>query len=104
MMYIKWANKLIADNKPWQLKKKEEDLQFLKCLIHVVMETLRVNGIILQPIVPNLTDQLLGRLGIPSNERMVKNIHFGSKEISERRLGESDGVLYPKIVTSNKPS
>ncbi|XP_076096792.1 methionine--tRNA ligase, mitochondrial-like isoform X1 [Mytilus galloprovincialis] len=104
MMYIKWANKLIADNKPWQLKKKEEDLQFLKCLIHVVMETLRVNGIILQPIVPNLTDQLLGRLGIPSNERMVKNIHFGSKEISERRLGKSDGVLYPKIVTSNKPS
>lgn len=96
-LHIKWANKLLTEHKPWQLAKKPENTQYLRCLIHVVMETLRVNGILLQPVIPNISRVLLDRLGIPEDERMIRDIYFGDRQISDIKLGPPHGVLFPKL-------
>jgi methionyl-tRNA synthetase len=69
----------------------------LKCLLHIVFETLRVNGIILQPIIPKLSNVLLDRLGISKEERMVKHISLKTNQQRDTKLGQPINVLFPRI-------
>jgi methionyl-tRNA synthetase len=51
------ANKFFESQKPWELKRNESELEGILC---ITIETLRVCGIILQPIIPKTSSQLLG--------------------------------------------
>lgn len=75
MGHLHWANALVQNHSPWQLCKSEEpqDHAHLLLTLHIAMETLRVCGILLQPVIPNLSDKLLTRLGVPSTERNFEN-------------------------------
>lgn len=95
--YLRWANRLLQDHEPWQLTKTIDTFGHLKCLLHIVFETLRVNGIILQPIIPKVSSVLLDRLGISKEERMVKHISLKSNEQRDTKLGQSINVLFPRI-------
>ncbi|CAL1532012.1 unnamed protein product [Lymnaea stagnalis] len=71
MGHLHWANGLVQSHSPWQLCKsdKPQDNAHLLLTLHMGMETLRVCGILLQPVIPNLSDKLLTSLGVPSTER-----------------------------------
>ena len=45
---------------PWKLK-KEANVSALRDVLAVTMETARIAGILLQPIVPSFSSRLLGR-------------------------------------------
>ena len=75
-MYMYWANALVQRHEPWTLANKEDKVsrQHINAVLYVAMECLRVCGILLQPIVPVLSDRLLTRLGIPKLNRTVADI------------------------------
>nr|CAD7403107.1 unnamed protein product [Timema cristinae] len=78
------TNRFFEIQKPWELVKHPKEQERLDWVIHLTMETLRVCGIMLQPIVPKLAELMLNKLGILENERMWSHI----KPLSwEKELG-----------------
>lgn len=99
MSYLRWANGLVHQHEVWKLAKTEEEVDklHLKSVIHLALETLRVSGILLQPIVPVLSDRLLGRLGIPEDRRTfdcARKPYLNSPELA---LGPNEGVLLKRL-------
>ena len=70
------------------------------------LETVRVSGILLQPVIPNLSDRLLNRLGIPKDKRTLahaKKPYLNSP--TQLPLGPNEGILMKrfKMVTPDNP-
>ena len=60
---LREANGYFDECKPWTLK-DASDLDKKRAVIHVALDSLRVAGILLQPIVPKLSEDLLTRLNV----------------------------------------
>ena len=58
MSVVRGANALFQLMEPWKLK-KEGKIEELKAVLGATMECTRVVGILLQPIIPSFTNQLL---------------------------------------------
>lgn len=94
---LRAANKFFEDLKPWELRKETtKNVALLETIIGVTMNTLRKCGIILQPIVPEMSKNLLDRLNISSNERFWDSIDDDIIEI--RKLGSRDTLLFKRIL------
>ena len=96
------GNRFFESQKPWELRKKQLSLH-LNCVLHLTMETLRVCGILLQPIVPELSDTLLKKLGIPKENRMWKDIKPFSWEqnnLCDIPISAEKLTLYNRIIDS----
>ena len=64
------ANNFFESTKPWELKKGDEDqTRKLETIISMAFQSLQICGIILQPIIPEISGKLLNRLNVPENER-----------------------------------
>lgn len=64
------------------------------------METLRVCGILLQPVIPDMTLRLLNRLGVPESERGVDLAKVKVRSTSfdsVHPLGPVESVLIKRI-------
>ncbi|KAL4718142.1 hypothetical protein ACJJTC_004782 [Scirpophaga incertulas] len=89
------ANHFFETQKPWELKKNPEHQKQLDVVLHVTMETLRICGIILQPIIPDLSAKLLDKLQIPNECRTWKHCEQPSWRI--------EGAIYePKSIQGGK--
>lgn len=73
MAHLHLTNNFFETLKPWEMKKDVNRRSELNCTLLLAMESLRVASIILQPIVPNLTAQLLDKLKVPLKERQWSN-------------------------------
>ena len=105
MSYLRWANLLVQSHKPWALVKSQdlEDIAHRKTVIHMALETLRVGGILLQPVIPKLAQTLLDRLGIPEDKRMVEHARMSYLNSPEcLPLGPNKGPLLERIVVKDK--
>ncbi|KAJ4439347.1 hypothetical protein ANN_07469, partial [Periplaneta americana] len=94
------ANRFFESKKPWELRKKQESAH-LNAVLHLTMETLRVCGIVLQPIVPRLSDMLLSKLGIPQHRRMwgdIRPFSWEQEKLQEASLGTEKVTLYKRIL------
>ena len=105
MSYLRWANLLVQNHEPWTLVKSQatEDIAHRKTVIHMALETLRVGGVLLQPVIPKLSATLLDRLGIPENMRTVEHArtpYLNSPECLP--LGPNTGLLLERIVVKDK--
>lgn len=71
MSVLREANRHFEFTRPWELRKslQNEDIRRLNILLYLIMETLRVCGIVLSPVVPDLSSKLLDKLNIPSVQR-----------------------------------
>jgi methionyl-tRNA synthetase len=95
------ANRFFESQKPWELCKKELS-PHLNSVLHLTMETLRVCGILLQPIVPELSDTLLRKLGISKDRRMWKDIRPFSWEQGKHcdiPISAEKVTLYKRIMS-----
>ncbi|KAH9488994.1 Methionine--tRNA ligase, mitochondrial [Bulinus truncatus] len=97
MSHLHWANSFVQTHTPWVLCKSDspQDNAHLLVTLHVALETLRVCGIVMQPVMPDLTERLLTRLGVPKNERFFKDAktaafngyrNLGPKIILQKRI------------------
>lgn len=97
------ANLFFETMKPWELKKSEKLHEELNTVLHLTMETLRVCGIILQPVIPELTNMLLNKLNIPVEQRYWNNIQPFSWDdftnLQVKDLSDEKAILFRRIVT-----
>ena len=56
-------NLYLNDNQPWSLIKDDEKIEDVKFIIYNVLESCRIIGLLLQPILPNLSYKILLQLG-----------------------------------------
>ncbi|XP_030758905.1 methionine--tRNA ligase, mitochondrial [Sitophilus oryzae] len=88
--------------KPWELKKRPESSEELSVVLHLAMESLRISGIILQPLIPNISHVLLNKLGVPREERYFENCRefsWTDSGFRGRSLGEDKNALFKRLVT-----
>ncbi|KAG2224893.1 hypothetical protein INT45_010842 [Circinella minor] len=91
------ANKHFQDNKPWDLVKDPSQKERLDQVLYYAIESCRVAGILLQPVLPSKMDTLLTRLGVPIDKRLLTNAYPQQQEI-EIPLGENkEPVLFPRL-------
>lgn len=91
------ANNLFETTKPWMLAKTEET-QKLETVLCVTLETLRICGIILQPIVPQLSAHLLDKLRVRTDRRMWCDAMRTEWTTYERGLcAETSAILFQRI-------
>ncbi|XP_071838638.1 methionine--tRNA ligase, mitochondrial-like [Apostichopus japonicus] len=98
MSCLRQANSFTQRHEPWKLAKDEREKDRLETVLHVVMETLRLSGILLQPVTPNLAERLLNRLGIPATQRSFNDLRPFSWQGGH--LGEAEGIVFPKVEES----
>lgn len=75
MDVLRACNAVVQQEQPWILAKstRDADQQRLQTLIFLTLECLRLSGILLQPIVPNISKQLLDILAVSANERTFEH-------------------------------
>ncbi|XP_017464754.1 PREDICTED: methionine--tRNA ligase, mitochondrial isoform X1 [Rhagoletis zephyria] len=115
------ANNFFETSRPWELKRPAaavttgndvdaantqniENFERLETIIAMTMDTLRICGIVLQPIVPQLCGKLLDKLAVPQEQRLWRNLDdcFATKSSNEnvaRPLDvHTDAVLFRRIL------
>ena len=58
---LRLANLFVQEEKPWELVKSSPRSPTLLAMMALVLETLRVSGVLLWPIIPSLSTSLLGK-------------------------------------------
>ncbi|XP_028314554.1 methionine--tRNA ligase, mitochondrial [Gouania willdenowi] len=101
---VRLTNGFLQRHTPWKLDTRDQgDQRWLDTIIHVSLECLRVYGLLLQPVVPAISDKLLGRLGVSLSKRSWEDLEFlprfkGIKSPFEgRTLGPDSGVLFTRL-------
>jgi methionyl-tRNA synthetase len=69
---VRAANAYIDHQAPWALKKT--DLPRMQTVLRVLLETLRVIAILLQPFMPDTMAKLLDQLGVEQNARQIADL------------------------------
>lgn len=82
------TNNFIEETKPWVLVKNPEMHTKLESVLALSLESLRINAILLQPIVPNLAKKILDKLNVGNDKRSWYDTKYQiDSERSERKLG-----------------
>ncbi|XP_045472978.1 methionine--tRNA ligase, mitochondrial isoform X2 [Harmonia axyridis] len=100
------ANLFFETMKPWELKKLPEEKETLDVVLHLTMETLRVSGILLLPVIPHLSSKLLSKLNIPEishNLESVKTFSWNNSDFNSIKLLPEKVMLFRRILLENKP-
>ena len=98
MDVLRLTNLFVQEEKPWELKNTNRDK--LEFVLHLTMESLRVCGVTLTPIVPSISKMLLDKLGIPQSKRFWKDAQCLSWKSGYSQLGllsKDKTVLYKKL-------
>ena len=66
-------------------------------MLHVTMESLRVCGILLQPIVPKLSSELLDKLAVRESDRAWDDARPVGRQSRDVPLSDKHVVLFKKI-------
>src|SRR5699024_2409537 len=64
---ISRANKYIDENAPWVLAKDENKKPRLARVLYHLLETVRICGALLEPVMPGTTEKIMARLGNPAH-------------------------------------
>ena len=106
MDVLRTCNAYVQSEQPWLLAKspKEIDRQRLQVLIYLTLECLRICGILLQPIIPSITKQLLDVLDIDENKRTLSDCKILMKH-NQRKLNLKENErlsLYQRLPIVEK--
>ena len=99
---LRITNQFVQEEKPWDLKKtNQERLEFVLALS---LESLRISGILLKPIVPTLAETLLAKLNITPSQQTFqhtkKNTWSPCAQTNQSiiELDKQKVVLFRKII------
>lgn len=101
---VRQTNGFVQRHAPWKLDRRDgADQRWLDTIIHVSLECLRIYGTLLQPVVPEISNKLLSRLGVQQHERSWTDLDFlpryqGTEcPFEGRALGSDSGVLFRRL-------
>uniref|UniRef100_A0A3Q3SR51 Methionine--tRNA ligase, mitochondrial n=1 Tax=Mastacembelus armatus TaxID=205130 RepID=A0A3Q3SR51_9TELE len=105
---VRQTNGFVQRHTPWKLDRRHtQDQRWLDTIIHVSLECLRIYGTLLQPIVPEISNKLLSRLGVQPGERSLVALNFLPRyqgmhcPFEGRALGLDSGVLFSRMERQN---
>lgn len=92
------TNGMVQELQPWQLAKLPEAADELNAVLSLVFESLRINAILLQPVVPEMATRILDKINIDMNQRSWNDaeLRFGCEQ-SERSLNGETSILMQRI-------
>lgn len=102
---LRKTNGFVQSQKPWKLAKEADTVSQSKVniVLHISMEVLRISALLLQPVIPNTTSQLLDKLGIKDIDRSWQNLQCFSAlksksghDRDDQTLGMGSYVLYSR--------
>lgn len=101
------ANQMFDYHKPWALRKLTSDSEAekeLKAVISLTLETVRVSALVLHPVIPKLTSDLLDFLLVPQENRTWEDTTPAYLETSpsENRYYTKDCIFFEKIRDAKK--
>lgn len=103
MAVLHAANNFFELSKPWELKNGDEVAKRkLETIISLTMESLRISGIILQPIIPDYTNKLLTRLSIDTNLRMWKDTKLYLRKVPHSLTDLESNILFRRIILESE--
>lgn len=92
------ANNFAETFKPWELRKEPNASRRLNTVLRIVFETLRITGIILQPIVPQMSSLLLDKINVDRGERIWDYLKLELlSPLDARPLREDNVILFKRI-------
>lgn len=92
------ANNFMETFKPWELRKDPTASRRLNTVLRIVFETLRITGIILQPIVPQMSSRLLDKINVDRSQRTWNDLKLDLLQPhGERRLNDDNAILFKRI-------
>ncbi|KAM0730719.1 Methionine--tRNA ligase, mitochondrial [Formica fusca] len=103
MSMLHCANKMVDYHEPWQLRKQVDDadsIRELKAVISFALESSRIAALILYPITPRLSSNLLDFLDIPRENRTWTDTvpkFFNNSGVKERYIECNNVILFKKI-------
>lgn len=94
-------NRLMNQVEPWKFAKGKpaENPERLEAIIYLGLETCRLAGLFLQPVMPVAMARLLDRLGVKEEDRGFKAAKWGNSPLG---MGVQQAVLFPKLFISPK--
>lgn len=105
---VRQTNGFVQRHAPWKLDRRDgKDQRWLDTIIHVSLECLRIYGTLLQPVVPDISNKLLSRLGVQPGERSWADVNFLPRyrgmdcPFEGRALGSDSGVLFSRLDSQN---
>lgn len=106
MALLHASNNFFESVRPWELKNgNEEATRKLETIISLTMESLRVSGIIMWPIIPDFCDKLLQRLNVPSDQRVWKDTKLSLKKVPNSLVDLESNILFKRIILeTEKPA
>lgn len=94
MNVLSIANKYIDETEPWNLA-KEGKFDRLACVLYNLLETIRICGIMLTPVMPNSMNKVWQKLNLDAEKTMWNSAStFGFCEYGGVNKGEN---LFPRI-------
>lgn len=100
------ANLFFETMKPWELKKNPSSAEQLNAVLHITLETLKVCGILLQPMIPRLAENLLNKINVPKDRRSFecsKSLSWNYAGFATVPLATDKSVLFRRIVLDKEP-
>jgi methionyl-tRNA synthetase len=90
---IAQANRYFASHEPWKLANTDPDE--MRIVLYVTIETLRIVGILLQPIMPTAMAKLLDLLAVPAEERDFQAVDMlAAASSADVASSEAGGNIY----------
>lgn len=97
MARLRDANLLVQEYKPWELSKSPNGHGKIDTLLFLVYESLRVCGILLQPIIPDLSTRLLDRLNVDSTQRSYDFAKVDLITDTTRRISSNNDIIFKRV-------
>jgi methionyl-tRNA synthetase len=99
MDMLRASNQLVQEEQPWSLGRTDPGRR--DWVVGQVLESLRVAGVLMQPVLPATAARLLDRLGVEGRDRAWSQAVPRLPGLS-RPLGEDTGVLFVKVKYSKE--
>lgn len=90
-------NTYIEQKQPWHLAKDETKAQELKTVLFTLAEGVRMLGLAIRPIMPNISEKILTSLDYGMSETNLDKMF--SIDMSENRQIKEPEILFPKLET-----
>jgi methionyl-tRNA synthetase len=90
------GNKYIDSEAPWKLAKAGETDK-LDSVLYILVEVMRRVGILLGPLVPNSSKNLLDQAGVPENMRSFESL---KDRVEPGSKMQPPSPIFPKIEVS----
>lgn len=92
------TNNFIEETKPWVLVKNPEMHEKLASVLALSLESLRINAILLQPIIPTLAKKILDKLNVSDDKRSWDDAKYHiDTDHSERSLSCGSSHLMDRL-------